>query len=288
MTGFGQAHVDSKTQRLDVHARSVNGRFLEIRLNLPREFWSLEPRLRRHIEKNFHRGTIEIHVHRSSGGGIPRLILAEALAEQFLNQGQRLAKRLKISAELGLKDLLRLPEVVRLVGGVTRVSQAELRACERAVLTACQQLLVERSREGKSLGRELTRLVLKLKAGVSAMQKIHSGALQELMAKFRSKVRSQQPELSAERLAQEVAFLIEKADIREELVRLHEHLDSFSSMLNSSSPSGLGKKSEFYVQELLREVNTIGSKSQSAKLTAQVVETKMFVEQLREQVQNLE
>ncbi len=320
MTGFGQARSSTAGSELDVVIRAVNGRFLEIRFHLPREMMKLESEIKRRIEQKFARGTIDIYISRrakalKSGA---KIHVNEDLAKEYVKALASVSKILggnvkkgpaksgsKNSAEKKLggrgsaeilpqwspESLLRMPDVAQLQEAEFDLED-EKKFILQAVDGASEICLQERLREGKSLQKDLLRKHGELTEVVQKIWATRDFANQELQRKISEKIQAKMHQaelahqLDPQRIAQEVTLLLEKSDISEEITRLEEHLTQYSQMLHSKDAHG--KSLDFYTQELLREVNTIGSKSHLSKLTQLVVEAKTLIERLREQVQNIE
>jgi uncharacterized protein (TIGR00255 family) len=289
MTGFGAGRALSRKSQIEVSLRAVNGRFLETRFHLPREFHPFESDLKKVLERYIERGTVDVFVSRKlkAGESHVKVVLNKDLAQQYFNAYRELSRQLKSKTEIHVESIARLPEVLK-IESETDISKDEKKALLEAFEKACRACDLERKREGKSLLKDLEQLLSNLEKEVSEIQAVREEANQGLMQKFEQKIKSRLHglEIDSSRLSQEVVLQIDKTDINEELTRLREHLKNYRNLLHVSG--GLGKKLDFYTQELLREVNTIGSKSSLSKLTQIVVMAKTNIERLREQVQNVE
>ena len=289
MTGFGGAQAQSPKSQIEVSLRAVNGRFLETRFHLPREFHPFESDLKKILSKYILRGTLDIFVSRrvKNTAGQMQVVVNEDLARQYHDAAKSLAKQLKLTAATHVESLLRLPEVLKVETEVT-VSAGEKKALLQAFEGACKACDQERKREGKSLVADMEKLLTGLDTQVRQIQEVREEANAGLMQKFEQKIKSRMAglEVDSTRLSQEVVLQIDRTDINEEVTRLREHLKNYRKLLESHEPQG--KKLDFYTQELLREVNTIGSKSSLSKLTQIVVDAKTNIERIREQVQNIE
>lgn len=289
MTGFGQAKLATNVSQIEVSVRSVNGRFLETRFHLPREFVGFESDLKKIIGKYFERGTLDIFVSRrikpSALHG--QVVVNKDLAKQYHAAYKIIAKELKVKPQFSVETIARLPEVMKVEDAVD-LTAAEKKALTTAMDKACHACDTERKREGKSLKTDLEHNLEKLEKQITDIQSVREEVNQGLLAKFEQKIKSRLSgvEVDASRISQEVVIQLEKADINEELSRLKEHIKNYRELYHQSTSQG--KKLDFYTQELLREVNTIGSKSSVSKLTHIVVEAKTLIERLREQVQNVE
>lgn len=307
MTGFGR--VSSRSRRsahstsqkvskaskasvmaeLDVSVRAVNGRYLEMRLHLPREYAGLESELKSIVSSVLMRGTVDVYINRgkSSAGDSTEISVNTELARKWLKSYRQLGQDLKLTGEPSLELISRVPDVFQ-VNESTEVSDTEKNQVKKLLTEAVQACDQERVREGKALEKLLVSLCQKLENLASEMESLKAEATSELEKRYRERLQKLGFEGSVEpqRLAQEIVMQLDRADVSEELHRLREHLKAYRKLLKSSEPQG--KKLDFYAQELLREVNTIGSKSHIAPLTNLVVEAKTLVEKIREQVQNVE
>jgi uncharacterized protein (TIGR00255 family) len=289
MTGYGNAKADLKDLSIEVTLRSVNGRFLDTRFHLPREFIPYEAELKKILTTNILRGTVDVFVVRRNKAlhEAAEVHVNEALVKKYLAAFKKVAKVAKLTAPLHVETLAKMPDVI-VVEEKQDVSSEEEKMLRKVFAKACDDCVSERMREGKFLQKELEKLVHDLEKQVAIVSSLRETANAGLQERYEQKVaaRLKGQEIDPHRLTQEIVIQLEKADINEELVRLSEHLKNYKDLLRSAQAEG--KKLDFYTQELLREVNTIGSKSQVAKITQAVIEAKTLIERLREQVQNIE
>ncbi len=286
MTGYGAGRTKKGALELEVTLRSLNGRFLELRVHMPREYQSFEPAIRGLVSERLKRGTVDLFVSRRlSGGGAVEPQIDVDSAQAWLKAYQNLSKKLKLKGEIDLQRLATLPEIMswRAPG----LNQGEEKLLMKAVDEAIDACLEQRSREGAAIGEQLKELLSNLEKKVRAMKVSAETQRDEMAKKLKTRLESSpiSEKIESSRLMQELSFYIDRADVNEELQRLIEHLRACVNHM--SDPDLKGKKLDFYSQELLREVNTIGSKSASAQLTELVVDAKTLVEQIKEQVQNI-
>lgn len=289
MTGFGAAKGRTKRSDVEVTLRSVNGRFFEWKASLPQRFISLEPQLKKLSQEHFERGTLTLTVNERfravESARAPRVNLKRAQAWHV--KLAELKRSLKVSGEITLDHILRGSDlfIEQTPQELTREEQSQILSAFKKALLQCQ---TERKREGVAVRQDLRKHASQLSKLLGQLEKFREQANQNLKMSFLSKLKKLGLDipLASEQLRAEVTLLIEKSDISEEINRLGTHIHRFSQLLSEGNPQG--KRLDFYVQELLREVNTIGSKSAISDMTEAVVEMKTVIERLREQVQNIE
>jgi uncharacterized protein (TIGR00255 family) len=288
MTGFGRGEWQGDGKKLEVEIKSVNHRYCDISLRLPRKLNPLETQARNFLRQRISRGRIEVFVQ----------IAESALAEQKLEIDLNLAKdyylglkalqeNLGISGEVRLETLAGFRDIF-----ARKETEPDLEKEWESLRTALEGALAGLEAMRRDEGRKLKEdFLARLSALERSVREIEEKAPLSLKAS-RDRLAQRVQELSGglgideARLAQEVAFLAERSDTTEELVRLHSHLKQFREMLNSPEPAG--RKLEFLLQEINREANTIGSKANDAGISYGVVEIKSELEKLREQIQNVE
>jgi uncharacterized protein (TIGR00255 family) len=276
---------------INVSVRTVNGRYLEVRTHMPREFAGLESDFKALIAKRFSRGTIDLFINRKTSVASAKVSVNAELAKEWLKSVRSLAKELKLKSEPDLSALLQIPDVISFEHEA-EPDELEKKLVKKLVEEAIEACDLERAREGKALQNELTALCSQLEKQVKLIETLKADANREIEKRYRDRLKEGFSKLGLggpvdeQRIAQEIVMQMDRSDIGEEISRLTEHLRSYKNVI--ASQDAQGKKLDFYAQELLREVNTIGSKSQIAKLTSLVVESKTIVERIREQVQNAE
>lgn len=288
MTGFSSQKIETKDVRIEFNLKSVNGRFLESRFHLPKEYVFLEPELRKILNFTFQRGTVDVFCHRKVKKNMSEAKIQGDvdLAGKISTEISKLQKQLKLSPHVSIKDILSIAPVIQ-VHEETDISKTESQMVLKIFKEGVEKCHLERVREGHSIKKELLQLLNLLVLEVASVKKQRAINVVEVVQKWKDKLKSKAVELvEDQKVQQEIFFLAEKADIAEEIQRLEEHLKNYKNLLLSKKSEG--KKIDFYTQELLREINTIGSKSQSAKITQHVVEAKGLIEKLKEQAQNIE
>lgn len=288
MTGYGTARTQFKTINIESSLRAVNGRFLEIRFHIPREYIPLENDLKKMIAQTISRGTIDVFISRKvvKAKANKKIDLNLNLAKEYNKAISQLAKELKIKNTLSLDKLIDLPDVLNVDDSV-EVSKAEALFVKKMFQLTIKRCDEERKREGVELAKHLQSILNDLQKQLKSILNSKEKANKMIQERLEAKIKQRFAEESdQQRMHQELLYMLDKSDINEEVQRLQTHFENYKKMIQQESSEG--KKLDFYTQELLREVNTIGSKSQVAEITQAVVEAKTLIERLREQVQNAE
>jgi len=288
MTGYGRAEVENQGRIWTAEVKSVNNRFLDAKIKLPRNYAALEDPIRKKIG-NFHqRGRVDLIVSVSGDfSDLVKIGIDVNLARIYRDRLDELASELNLKSQTELSLLINLPDVL------TREQQPEdleeiWPLLETAIDDAFGQCHDMRAREGEALAGDLgerlkvfTEVLDSIEQSVPAIMADRESVLRERLEKLLDTI-----DLDPARLAQEVAILVDKSDVTEEMVRLRSHIDQLGDLLDSSAP--VGRKLDFLIQEFLREVNTIGSKINDAENAHKTVSLKSELEKMREQVQNIE
>ena len=288
MTGYGVSQWKTDNYSVEVIVQTYNGRHLELRVQAPPFYTSLEGEWRKELSSRFNRGSVQLLINRYPLWPLKKTTLRwnkrEALKWKTL-YGE-MAKALRMKGEPGLLDLAQQPGVLEVVSQPSLVSlqeQRKLKALIRQAIALCNK---ERAREGVVLKQDFQK---HLKSLSVCLRKVKSHAGQQAR-KIKQNVKDKMESFDAinekNTIHEITGSLINKMDISEELNRMGEHIKVFGSLISARGVKG--KKMSFYLQEMIREMNTVGSKSQSAQLTKEVVQAKSTIEKMREQVQNVE
>ena len=287
MTGYGKGEAAGASGRCVVEVRTVNHRYGEVTVKLPRSFLAYEHELRKAAANRIKRGKADLFVQWEEAAGaaqVPPVNMAAARGYQaaFLE----LARELRLSPEIPLSLIVSQKNVLQEAAGEEQPDL--LPQVLQAVLAALDALDAMRLREGEALERDLRERRQGLAELVAQVTERAPLVVEEYEAKLRQRLAKllNDAELDPQRLAQEVALMADRCDVTEELVRLQSHFVQFDETLALTEP--VGRKLDFLMQELNREVNTIGSKANDAQMTALVVQMKAELERMREQVQNIE
>jgi uncharacterized protein (TIGR00255 family) len=288
MTGYGAAEADLGGQKLRVELHSVNHRFAEIAVRLPRLLSHFEPPLRNLLTQSLGRGKITfIASWEGREEGVRPVRIDVERAKRYLDDLRRLKSALKLNGELDIQMVLALPDVV-VIGAEPTADDGAWGTIEAAARHAVSELVRMRDTEGKSLAEEFDRRMTRIETLVTRAEERGASRPGEAKEKLLARLKPLLDgiEVDPQRLAQEVAFLAERLDCTEECVRLRAHLSQFRSL--TADPEPAGRKLNFLLQEMNREANTMGSKANDTELGALVIDLKDELEKVREQVQNVE
>jgi uncharacterized protein (TIGR00255 family) len=288
MTGFGQARLIEAGAEVVAEVRSVNHRFLDISLRLPRIYSALEPRVRKIISDSVHRGKVDASITRTgSSGAVMDAALDFDLARRYHKRLLELKEDLALAGDITVSDMLTMKEIIQPVEREEGIEK-ELPLIEGSLREALAAMDVMRRNEGKAIWQDIEArltLIRELAGRIMPLTDQVAAQAKERLEK-RVKELTGGLELDENRLLQEVALIAERADVTEELTRLESHVAQFLAFGKEGSP--VGRKLDFLLQELHREVNTLGAKSASTDIASYVVRMKAEVEKIREQTQNLE
>jgi uncharacterized protein (TIGR00255 family) len=288
MTGYGRVVTVQKDRNIIVEAKSVNHRFLEIFLRTPSAFFALEAEFKKKISERFKRGRIEVSIRiEGEGADVSKVNLNLEVARDYFDVLNRLKTEFNLQSPISLKTLVGFRDIFTPPNEV-QMSPEFLDQVDKTFLESLAMLLNMRQEEGIALFQDMD---MRLKAITVIVETIKLRAPQ-VVIEYQKRLAERIKELAAgcalddARLAQEVAVMAEKSDITEEIVRMRSHIGQFEELLLSEGTEG--RKIDFLLQEMNREINTIGSKSSDVEITRQVIEVKSELGKLREQAQNIE
>jgi uncharacterized protein (TIGR00255 family) len=289
MTAFGRAEKEDEGRTCVVEIRTLNRRYLEVSVRLPRQWFALEDRVRKLVGSKIARGRVDVSVKvtESSEGG-SRVEVNLPLAEVYLRALRDLNRSLELEERVSLDMILRMEGVITATEPEVDFEKvwATLSSCISEALEGVDAMRIS---EGKTIYEDFEQRLQSVEQDLSQVKALAPSILSEYHSRLKQRITALTEgivELDPNRLAQEVAFLVDKSDITEEIVRAESHLEQFRNMIQSEGPTG--RSLDFLLQELNREVNTIGSKGGDAQLPQIVVALKSELEKIREQVQNVE
>lgn len=294
MTGYGSASVDTggdRPRRYRIQLRSVNHRFLDVKVRIGRELTALESRLIACVKHRLERGHVDVTVDLEPGYGVASGVTVDvALAIDVREAIGTIRSAVGSTDPVTLGDVLQVGELISVQRHGFDPAGHEA-AFDAGMEDAIDALVAMRAAEGVALGEDLQRRVQRMRDIVVQLRAHGPRLVSEHRERLRARVMellSPDRTLDDARIEHEVAIFADKSDVSEELTRLVSHLDQFHGVLTEERTDGHGKRLGFLTQELLREVNTVGSKIGDASLTALVIDAKCEIEKVREQVANLE
>ena len=287
MTGYGRGEYRSERYHVGVEIKSVNHRFLEVKLRIPRELNASENAMRAALRRRFARGAVDATVQLERQEGSRRFAVDEALLGQVADGLAEAARRLGIPATFDLATLAQFREIFRFEAQPDDLAELEGGALQ-AFAAACDQLEGARRREGAALAKALAASLEELRGVHARMLELAPQValqLKETIAARAAEILGQQ-RLAPERLEQEAALLAMRSDVTEELTRFGGHLAACADALAGGGPAG--RQLDFLLQEMHRELNTAAAKANTGALAQLAIRGKLELEKVREQVQNLE
>ena len=288
MTGYGRGEAETENYRVVIEVKSVNNRFLEVMTRLPRQFAALEDKLKKQVQSALKRGRIDVFVSfEQINNKRPPIAIDNVLFMEYYNLLSELSRSCSLPDGINVGTLLSLPGVVSQLKEDDFGEDAAA-ALEQALAAALENIIAMRRREGEGLKEDLLKNHAALAGMMRQIETLVPLVAEEYRTRLAYRIEALLNEVAIDeaRLANEVAFLADKADVCEELARMQSHLGQFAQILSLDEP--VGRKLDFLVQEMNREVNTIGSKANNLEITSLVIEAKSLVEKIREQIQNIE
>ncbi len=287
MTGYGRCTLAQDGREVTIELKSVNHRFLDLAFRMPRSFAFLENDMRAHISNKLARGHVDIFVtYKNSRDDARKVTLDSALLGEYLTTLRQGGIDHMLDDNLRLRDVLSMQDVLT-VEEADEDQQALSALTLSALDTALDSLCAMRRREGEAMRGDVETRLDTLERTAHAIDERAPQWLEEYRQRLRARIEEIcQMQLDEARLTQEVALVADKAAVDEETVRLRSHIAQMRDLLKQSEPAG--RKLDFLVQEMNREVNTTGSKSSDLILTGMVVDAKAELEKIREQIQNIE
>lgn len=284
MTGFARQEIQHSWGSLACEVRSVNHRYLEPWLRLPENLRTLEPELREILKRALSRGKVEIGFQLNLDTQQDAdLGVNESLASALIASAEIVSKKLENPAAINPMEVLKWP-------GVIQSKEIDIELVQQEALSlfnkALEQLMANRQREGEELANFIEQRLHNIAEHVKTVRTLAPELQKQFQEKLRSKLEALKVEVDEERFHQEVAYMAQKSDIAEELDRLDAHLAEVRHTLKQKEP--VGRRLDFLMQELNREANTLSSKSITSETSQIAVDLKVFIEQMREQVQNIE
>ncbi len=287
MTGFGKSSLINEKREYQMEMKSVNHRYLDINIRLPRPLIFLEETIKKEIAAKIQRGKIEVFVtFNNKEQDSEKITINKELAKTYIKQLKELAEESQISTEINVLEIVQMPDVLN----ISMEQDEEVLKKEIIELTqrTVEKLVEMRKFEGKKIAEDLENRIEDINKKIIKISAISTRLIEEYIVKLEKRIKEllQTDEIDKNRLAQEVVIYADKCSIEEEITRLKSHINQFKELL--CTEGAIGKKIDFLIQEMNREINTVGSKANQLEIIDVVVDVKTELENIREQIQNIE
>ena len=288
MTGFGRAKLEKNDRIYSVEIKSVNHKYTDISIKMPKSLSYLEEKVKKEITSNISRGKIDVFItfeNYSEKG--KEIIINKELVKKYVEEFNILATENNLSMDIPVTEITKLPDVLTLknTDDDEDIIANELLEC---VKNATENFVAMREAEGNKIKEDLLNRIKVIEEIVEKISKESEGIVEEYIEKLQERIKEilKTNVIDESRLALETVIYADKSSVEEELTRLKSHINQFKQIVEEDKP--IGKKIDFLIQEMNREINTTGSKSGSLDITNLVVEAKTCLEDIREQIQNVE
>lgn len=288
MTGFGRSTYENEGREYIIEIKSVNNRFTDINIKMPRNLNYLEEKIRKQILSNISRGKVEVSIQLNNNSDLGKKInLNTDIAKKYVEELKKLSEETNIIDNINIMDVARFPDVLNI-----RIDEEAEEVIEKELFTtldsAIDSFLDMRQKEGSKIKVDLENRIEVIKQKIEQISSISAGLVDEYVVKLETRIKEllKTDVVDQTRLAQEVVIYSDKCSVEEEITRLKSHISQFLNLLNENI--AIGKKLDFLIQEMNRETNTIGSKANNLEITNFVVDIKTELENIREQIQNIE
>lgn len=288
MTGFGRAKLERNNRIYNIEIKSVNHKYCEVSVKLPRTLSYLEEKIKKEISNNVSRGKIDVFIsfeNYSEQG--KQIIINKELASKYIEEFKKLAEENNLSSkEIPVTEITKLPDVLSLK------NEEDEETIEKELLEVLQEAISNfiqmRSTEGKKIQEDLYGRIEKINSEVDKISAYSTGLIKEYVVKLNERIKDllKTDVVDEQRLALETVIYADKCSVEEEITRLKSHISQFKNLIQEEK--AIGKKIDFLIQEMNRETNTIGSKSGNLEITNLVINVKTELEDIREQIQNVE
>lgn len=288
MTGFGRANYDKDGRSYVVDIKTVNNKYSDISVKMPRRISSVEEKVRKQISTKIARGKVDVAINFFDySNKAKNIILNKEIAREYIKQLREIADENELSENISVVEIAKLPDILN---SIDIDNDEEI---ENEVLIcldmALDNLITMRTREGENIKQDLLERISRVESLVNQIAVESNGLVEEYVIKLEKRVKDilKTDVVDENRIAQEAVMYADKTSIEEEITRLRSHIEQLHELINNEQ-TPIGKKLDFIIQEMNRETNTIGSKSGSNEITKLVIDLKVELEDIREQIQNIE
>lgn len=289
MTGYGKGFLNTENREYQVEIKSVNHRYLDINIKMPRTLSYLEEDIKKEISKKIKRGKIDVFITFENNSQEGRNVkINKELAKVYINQLKELANEEKISDNIEVIDIAKFPDILTIK--IDEKDEKIKSEIIQATKDATEKIVEMKNIEGEKIAQDLLTRIERIESKIAEISKKSTGLIEEYVVKLEKRIKEilKSEEVDKSRLAQEVVIYADKCSVEEEITRLKSHIYQFKNLLSDNKNETIGKKLDFIIQEMNRETNTIGSKANNLEITNGVIDIKTELEDIREQVQNIE
>ena len=288
MTGYGKAEKTIEQRMYQIEIKSVNHRYLDISVKMPKQLSYLEEEIKKIISSKVKRGKVDVFISFENNSAQGKNIQINTdIAKIYISELRKLAEQENISSNIEVTEISKYPDVL----SIQNVNDEETIKQEILEVTkmATEQLVNMKEIEGEKISEDLLNRIQTIKEKIKEISTLSTGLIQEYVVKLEGRIKELLvgQEIDESRLAQEVVIYADKCSIEEEVTRLKSHIFQFEKLIEETNGT-IGKKLDFIIQEMNRETNTIGSKANNLEITNGVIDIKTELEDIREQVQNIE
>ena len=287
MTGFGKNNLVINDRNYQVEIRSVNHRYLDINIKMPRQLTYLEEIIKKAISTKIKRGKIDVSISFENNSTEGRnLKINTEIAKMYIEQLRKLAEVENILSDIQVTEITKLPDVLNI--NIDQDDDTIKQELLESVSIATDNLIEMKQAEGNKIAEDLIRRINYIEEKILKISELSTGLIEEYVVKLEERIKEilKTDIIDKSRIAQEVVIYADKTSIEEEITRLKSHIIQFRNLLKEEEP--VGKKIDFLIQEMNRETNTIGSKANNLDIVNGVIDIKTELENIREQIQNIE
>ena len=287
MTGFGRASLESNGKNYIIEIKTVNNKYSDITVKSPKRLSFMEDKIRKQIANRITRGKVEVSVSFFDFSNKSKnVVLNKEIAKEYIKQLREIADENNLSENISVVEIAKLPDILN---SIDSDNDEEIAGEALQCLNMALDSLIEmRKTEGENIKQDLLVRIERVQNLVDKIAENSKGIVEEYVSKLEKRVKEilKTDVVDENRIAQEAVIYADKTSIEEELTRLNSHIVQFKELVNSDGP--VGKKLDFMIQEMNRETNTLGSKAGSGEITKAVIDLKVELEDIREQIQNIE
>lgn len=288
MTGFGRANYDKDGRNYIIDIKTVNNKYSDINVKISRRISFIEEKVRKQITSKISRGKVDLTINFVDySSKAKNVVLNKEIAKEYIKQLREIADENELSENINVVEIAKLPDILNStdMDDEEEITNEALQCLDMAL----DNLIEMRTREGENIKQDLLQRITRVENLVNQISEKSNGLVEEYVIKLEKKVKEilKTDEVDENRIAQEAVIYADKTSIEEEITRLKSHIEQLNELINNTQ-TPIGKKLDFIIQEMNRETNTIGSKSGSNDITKLVIDLKVELEDIREQIQNIE